>query len=156
MSTTNTTTIFGGFVNNEDGRYSKEKPYIYHGPDMGFPQTNLVFKPAPLNSLTDLRNLPVAERPKIETHGFCLIENQSEALKHMNDDTDTQPAYANEMAEVLTDILGATKVVPVHTAVCSLALAKKNKANFTADLSTVAKCEQRSSTCSSRNRGSHG
>ncbi|RYP37146.1 hypothetical protein DL768_010899 [Monosporascus sp. mg162] len=133
MATTTTTTtttnaIYGRFVNNDDNRYSLEKPYIYHGPDLGFPSTNLAFKEAPLNSLTDLRNVPDSQRPTIETHGFCFIANESKELGKVTDENDSQP-YAKEMAEVLRKLLGASKVVPVHTAYLRINCPKLRSAN---------------------------
>ena len=109
----------GNFV-NDDGRYKTEKPYIYHGPDLGFPSTNLILKEGPLKSLTDLRTLPDF-KPTMESQGFCFIENKSKELPALTDESNSKP-YAIEMAGALEKLLGATKVIPVHVAVSFLYL----------------------------------
>lgn len=102
------------FVNDDDGRYKTEKPYIYHGPDLGFPSSNLTLKESPL-SLTDLRNVPDF-RPTVETLGFCFIEHKSKELPTVTDESNSK-AYALEMTKVLKEVLGASIVFPVQTRV---------------------------------------
>ena len=106
---------FGNFV-KDDGRYKTVKPYIYYGPDKGFPNSNLALKESPL-SLIDLRTVPEF-KPTIESHGFCFIENESEELPKLTNENDSQP-YVMEMAKVLKKLLGATLAIPVQTRVWS-------------------------------------
>jgi hypothetical protein len=100
---------------DDNGRYSNVKPYIYSGPETGLPGTNLVFTEAPLN-LTDVREIPEPKEISVKTHGFEFIKHKSKELPNITDEATSQ-GYALEMAELLTEILGATKVVPLHARV---------------------------------------
>lgn len=100
---------------DDSSLYQKVKPYVYYGPDVGFPKDNITKKEAAL-SLTDVRTLSDG-KPSVDSHGFGFIEHTSKELPNVTDDATAKP-YAAEMAELLKDLLGATTVVPLHSRVC--------------------------------------
>ena len=102
------------FVKDSD-LYKTVKPYIYYGPELSIPSSNLALQESSL-SLTDLRTVSDF-KPTIESHGFCFIENKSKELPTITDESTSQP-YAIEMTQVLKKLLGATIVIPVQTRVC--------------------------------------
>jgi hypothetical protein len=106
------TVVMANFVDDVD---KTQKPYIFHGQAEGFPNTNLVMKEYPLIHITDMRTVPDF-KPTVDENGFCFIEHKSKALPTLTDVSNSQ-AYATEMAALLKDLLGATAVVPVQTAV---------------------------------------
>lgn len=97
---------------DDNGRYDSVKPYIYSGPEAGLPGTNLVFTEAPL-TLTDIREVAEPNKVSVKTHGFEFLRNKSKELPNITDESNSQ-GYAQEMAELLKEVLGATKVVPLH------------------------------------------
>ncbi|MCJ1323144.1 hypothetical protein MMC15_008497 [Xylographa vitiligo] len=99
------------FVKDSD-LYKTVKPYIYYGPELSIPSSNLALQESSL-SLTDLRTVSDF-KPTIESHGFCFIENKSKELPTITDESTSQP-YAIEMTQVLKKLLGATIVIPVQT-----------------------------------------
>ncbi|KAK0385877.1 hypothetical protein NLU13_7054 [Sarocladium strictum] len=98
---------------DDNGRYDAVKPYIYSGPETSLPGTNIVYTEAPLN-LTDVRELPDPNAISLETHGFEFIRSRSTEIDGVKDEANANK-YAMEMAALLTEKLGATKAVPLHT-----------------------------------------
>ncbi|KAK3309303.1 uncharacterized protein B0T15DRAFT_515178 [Chaetomium strumarium] len=110
--------------------HKTEKPYRFSGPDLGFPASNVAFQPSEL-SVTDLRTVPHF-RPTLETHGFCFIENRSAELPALDHESNSK-AYAVEMAGLVKELVGATRVIPNH-----VLLRSANKAHGRAGVGTEA------------------
>lgn len=107
------------FVKN-DVKWQTEKPYIYAGPERGFPTTNMAYEEGSLN-LLDIRSVPQNKRPTVDSHGFCYAFHNSKELPALQElDEQASKPYGNEMAVFLKALLGAEKVIPVQVRVCWL------------------------------------
>ncbi|KAL1866008.1 hypothetical protein Daus18300_006909 [Diaporthe australafricana] len=94
----------------EDDAHKEAKPYIWRGPVIPeLPISNAKFEEKPLN-LTDVRNLAEADKPKVETHGFCFINHESKTVADVHNDNEAAP-YVDEMVEFLKDFLGVETVI---------------------------------------------
>lgn len=95
--------------------FNVEKPYTYNERGLGQPKTNISKEEQTL-CIIDLRCLPEQDQPTLESHGLCVVKQKSAELDKVVDVASSQ-SYAMEMSQLVKDLLGATKVIPVQTLV---------------------------------------
>lgn len=127
---------FTNFIVQDDA-HKEAKPYVWRGEEQpGLPLSNMKDEEKALN-LIDVRTLPEAAKPRLDTHGMTFLQHKSKTVADVEKDEQNVGEYVREMEELIRTEMGVNTVIGYNARVCD--------AGFT--LLMHAKCTQATDTC---------